>query len=221
MKLLIKFPTRGRVNKFFEVLDQYYYSLDQAQPFEFVISCDTTDETMNNEEVKNKLSSYDHLTVYYSDNKNKIEAVNANLENHSDFDILLLASDDMIPQVKKYDNVIREQMLKNFPDTDGVLWFYDGHRKDLNTLSIIGKKYYDRFNYIYHPSYKSLWVDNEFTEVGNQLNRQVFIDKCIIRHNHHIFGETQYDQIYHVNAGYDSVDQKNFEARKKNNFDLK
>jgi hypothetical protein len=75
-------------------------------------------------------------------------------------------------------------MTEVYPDTDGVLWFYDGWRKDLNTLCILGRKYYDRFNYVYHPEYKSFWSDAEFTEVASKLNKQVFIDNIIIRHLH-------------------------------------
>lgn len=220
MKLLIKFPTKNRKEKFFEVLDQYYFSIDKNEKFEFVISCDVDDISMNNEDVKKRLNGYENLSYYFSNNKSKIEAINSNLQNHNDFDILLLASDDMIPQVKRFDNIIREEMKKNFPDTDGVLWFYDGHRKDLNTLSIMGKMYFDRFGYIYHPSYKSLWVDNEFTEVANILKKQVFIEKIIVRHSHPIWGESKFDDLYKLNASYDSFDKNNFEIRKKNNFDL-
>ena len=72
-------------------------------------------------------------------------------------------------------NSIRQKMIKHFPDTDGVLWFFDGWRKDLNTLCIIGRKYYERFGYIYHPDYKSFWCDAEFTEVANKLKKQVLL----------------------------------------------
>ena len=58
----------------------------------------------------------------------------------------------MVPLVNGYDTVIKEKMTLHYADTDGVLWFNDGHQeKKLNTLCILGKKYYDRFGYIYHP----------------------------------------------------------------------
>ena len=43
---------------------------------------------------------------------------------------------------ENYDKIIVEEMNKWFPNLDGGLWFFDGYRKDLNTLSILGKKYY-------------------------------------------------------------------------------
>jgi hypothetical protein len=40
-------------------------------------------------------------------------------------------------------------MTKLYPDTDGVLWFNEGYLgMQNNTLSIMGKKYYDRFRFI-------------------------------------------------------------------------
>ena len=66
-------------------------------------------------------------------------------------------------------------MTELYPNTDGVLWFNDGNQGNrLNTLCILGKKYYERFNYIYHPDYTSLWADNEFMDVANLLNKQIF-----------------------------------------------
>ena len=156
MNLLIKFPTRSRPSKFFEVLDLYYKMLTNINKTMFVISCDADDASMNNPQVIGKLNSYKNLSYKFGNNKSKIQAVNADMPE-SGWDIVLLASDDMIPQIQGYDEIIRESMTNIYPDTDGVLWFFDGYRRDLNTLSIMGKKYYDRFGYIYHPAYFSLW----------------------------------------------------------------
>jgi len=182
LKLLIKFPTRGRPSKFFRVLDLYYQNLTGTN-YEFVISCDHDDEHMNNDVVRQHFTRYPNLTVCYGNNNSKIEAVNADVGDR-EFDILLQASDDMIPEIMGYDQIICNQMERCYPDTDGILWFFDGWRKDLNTLCILGKKYYDRFGYIYYPEYKSFWCDSEFTDIGNILERQTFISQVIIRHLH-------------------------------------
>ena len=59
MKILIKFPTRNRKNKFFEVLQKYYDFATDLSKIEFLITLDDDDETMNNDEVINKLKSYE------------------------------------------------------------------------------------------------------------------------------------------------------------------
>ena len=61
MKLLIKFPTRGRREKFFSVLDKYYSNLSDLDNTTFLISLDKDDTQMNNTEVVNKLKSYKKL----------------------------------------------------------------------------------------------------------------------------------------------------------------
>lgn len=224
MKLLIKFPTRNRVKKFFEVLDLYYNYLEDKDNTEICVSIDTDDSTMNNDSIFKRLEEYDNLSYFVSNNKSKIQAINADMEEFDgDFDIILLASDDMVPQIKGYDNIIRENMEKYYPDTDGVLWFFDGNRRDLNTLCILGKKYYDRFGYIYHPGYKSVYVDNEFTQVANRLKRQTFIDQCIIKHEHPDMPQfrDRIDNLYVENSKYYPADHSFFMLRQKNNFGLK
>jgi hypothetical protein len=87
-------------------------------------------------------------------------------------------------------------MTEHYPDTDGVLWFNDGYQGNrLNTLCILGKKYYDRFNYIYHPDYISVWCDNEFMDVANLLGKQIYFDDIIIRHEHPDWGFGSRDYV--------------------------
>lgn len=221
MKLLIKFPTRARSMKFFKVLDIYYSLLEDLDNTFFLITCDDDDLTMNNKTVKDMLSGYKNLKVIYDKSKSKIDAVNRDMNLAPEYDIILLASDDMIPQIKGYDNIIREDMEDNFPDTDGVLWYNDGFQKDkLNTLCILGKKYYERFNYIYYPEYKSTWSDNEFMDVANLLGRQVYFDDIIIKHEHPDWGFGSSDVIHNENVKNVSWDRQLFLNRKKIKFGL-
>ena len=220
MRLLIKFPTRGRREKFFSVLDKYYSNLSDLDNTTFLISLDKDDTQMNNTEVVNKLKSYKNLKYFYGSSKNKVDAVNRDINKVNDWDIVLLASDDMIPQIEGYDELIRNEMSKTYSDTDGVLWFNDGNRKDLNTLCVLGKKYYKRFNYIYNPEYKSTWCDNEFTEVGNILKKQKFIDQIIIKHEHPDWGFGSRDDIHRLNLENENYDKSVYFKNKVMNFGL-
>jgi hypothetical protein len=219
LKLLIKFPTRSRPDKFFKVLDLYYHLLE-SNNYEFVISCDVDDITMNNNEVKNKLSEYENLSVSYKPNNCKVQAINSDLENKK-FDILLLASDDMIPEVRGYDVIIKEKFNNVFPDSDGVLWLDDGFQgNNLNTLSIIGYNYYKRFNYIYHPDYKSLYCDTEFTIVSQMLNKVHYFNKCLIRHCQYSIIKDSPDDLYVRNDKLQHEDLQTFNKRRIINFNL-
>lgn len=221
MRILIKFPTRIRPNKFFSTLDKYYSLSSNLEKTFFLISLDSDDLTMNNPEVLKKLNNYKNLKYVIGESKSKIDAVNRDIDKYDEWDIVVIASDDMIPQVKGYDDIIRKSMELRYPDTDGVLWFNDGFQKNnLNTLCILGKKYYQRFNYVYHPSYKSCFSDNEFTEVANYLNKQTYIDKVIIRHEHPDAGFGFRDEIHKNNAKDWNYDKNLYNERKKLNFDL-
>jgi hypothetical protein len=152
--------------------------------------------------------------------KSKIDAVNRDLNNYNKhWDVVLLASDDMIPTIKGYDDIIRDNMMFNYPDTDGILFFNDGFQGNkLNTLCILGKKYYERFNYIYHPDYKSCWSDNEFMVVGNILKRQSYIDQVIIRHEHPDWGYGNIDYVHNNNVKDWHHDNDIYNKRLINNF---
>ena len=136
------------------------------------------------------------------------------MDKAPDYDIILLASDDMVPVVKGYDAIIRQKMSSTYPDTDGALWFNDGYQDRINTLVIIGKKYYDRFGFIYNSVYKSVYCDNEFTDVAKKLNKITYFDEVIIRHEHP-GNSSEYlsDSLYLRNAKYWDDDEYTYYYR--------
>ena len=220
MKLLIKFPTRGRRVKFLHTLKKYYdMCLDKENTF-FLVSVDVDDNETNDYDFDSILSTYKNVIIKRGVSHSKIHAVNRDIDVFdNEWDIVLLASDDMIPQMIGYDQIIRDNMKNLYPDTDGVLWFNDGYQGDsLNTLCILGKKYYERFNYIYHPDYKSCWSDNEFMEVGNILGKQTYINQVIIRHEHPDWGYGSIDYVHNNNVKDWHHDNNVFQQRKSNNF---
>ena len=221
MKLLIKFPTRNRKNKFFKVLRQYQNLCEDLDNTYFLITLDNDDESMNPSDVEDIFNTFKNIKVVYGTSNSKIHAVNRDIELVNDWDIVLLASDDMTPKVKGYDNIIRNKMKEFYSDTDGILWFNDGHMGNkLNTLCILGKKYYDRFGYIYHPEYKSVWSDNEFMLVGNLLGKQTYFEQVIIEHEHPDWGYGSRDEIHQINSKNENQDKLLFTKRKDKNFYL-
>jgi len=105
------------------------------------------------------------------------------------------------------------------PNLDHVLWFNDGFQgNNLNTLCILGREYYNRFGYIYHPAYVSLFCDNEFTMVAQKLRRQTYIDRVIIRHAHPIIIKTDYDSLYAHNETFFAKDRDTFISRAFSGF---
>lgn len=225
MRILLKCPTRSRPRKIVETLRKYVQMANHPDMLGIAISCDSDDTTMQQtDELYRVLSPCAWKRVFYGNNKTKIEACNANM-NEVDYpwDIVVLVSDDMIPQIRGYDDVIRSNMMARFPDTDGILWFNDGHQGNkLNTLTIFGRKMYESFGFLYHPSYKSLFCDTELTDqCNNQLKHKChYISYCIIRHEHPGTGFAQnMDPLYTRNQRYWNEDMYNYIARKTYPFD--
>jgi len=219
MRILIKFPTRGRPDQFFNTLDKYISLAQKIELIDFLVTIDDDDETMNNPEVLSKLNAMNvHYKIGHS--RNKVDAVNRDLnEYEKDWQILILASDDMVPELEGYDDLLRYIMSVNHPDLDIVLWFNDGYQGSaLNTLCIMGREYYKRFNYIYHPSYRSVWCDNEFTQVSIMLGKCIYYEDVIIRHQHPDFGYGEYDEVHYKNKMDDFLDQQNFHKRLQYKF---
>jgi hypothetical protein len=221
MKLLIKFPTKNRKFKFLNVFNKYQQFCDDIENTKFLITLDNDDSDMNSPDVIEILKTFKNTEFIFGDSKSKVDAINRDMELYNDWDIVLLASDDMTPMIKGYDNIIRNNMKTHYPDTDGVLWFNDGYQKNkLNTLCILGKKYYDRFKYIYNPEYKSVWSDNEFMDVANLLGKQTYFNDVIIKHEHPDWGFGNRDHIHQENFTNVDYDKNIYLKNKSINFGL-
>jgi hypothetical protein len=222
MNILIKFPSRGRPLKCIETLRKYVNFAKNMDLIQIVVSLDKDDTTADFDFMNNVRAIHKNITVKLGTSKSKIDAVNRDIPHKSLWDILLLASDDMIPVVKGYDEIIRDSMQQFFPDKDGVLFFNDGYvGSRLNTLCILGNKYYERFGYIYYPGYKSLWCDNEFMLTGYKLKKQIYIDFVIIKHEHPSNNSNiKLDELYDKNEKYWDEDYATFISRNPRSIDV-
>ena len=206
MKTLIKFPFKGEPEQF-----KIAYNRWNNERVHIVCSFDRHDKVDTPQFKKWLLDN--HIEAYWNEAKGKIRAVNANLQGQ-DFDLMILASADMVPQCAEYDLRISELFKQSFSNGDGVLHLNDGIQgESLNTLCILDKKYYYRFGYIYHPSYQSLWSDNEFMEVSRRLGMAKYIDECIVRHEWDFT-----NPVIAKNQRWFSRDKANFENRKLRGF---
>lgn len=221
MKLLIKFPTRGRRQQFFSTFNKFH-DLAITDDVHFLVSIDESDPEMNRPDVLESLSYYINTTVCVGESSSKIDAINRDLSSYEgQWDIVLLAADDTVPCVLGYDKRIIEEMKTHYPDTDGVLFFNDGFwGRQLNTQCILGRKYYQRFGYIYHPGYSYVWCDNDFMELAFLLGRQAYFDQVIIKHENPSLFSGKTDFVHEKNSEFDQIDKKFFERRKARMFDV-
>lgn len=228
MRILLKCPTRSRPQKVVSTLATYLRLASRKDLIGVAVSCDQDDTSMTRnlvqEELRRALAPAAWHRIFFSANTSKIQACNANM-NEIDYpwDIVVLVSDDMIPQVAGWDDTIRNHMLARFPDTNGILWCNDGHQGEkLNTLCIYGRRMYEEFGHIYHPDYKSLFCDTELTDRcnGDLKNRCMYVPHCIIRHEHPGTGYAQNnDTLYVHNQTYWIPDMLTYIRRKTYDYD--
>jgi hypothetical protein len=226
-KILFKYASRSRTQKFFVGLDNILTNLSDLNNFCILISLDIDDYSMNNKETINRLLEYvnkypEKIIIKFGSSKNKIDAINRDvneIKEKFNFDILVNFSDDMEFIEHSFDEIIRGKFFMFYPDTDGNIYFNDGFTGErLSTMSIIGRKYYDKFNYIYHPSYHSLWCDNEYTEVAKTSQKIIYFHERIFNHNHPSNVGGFIDEQLIKTESFSDIDRQNYEQRLKNNF---
>lgn len=228
MRILFKFATRSRPGKFFNCLDNIMSFVSDKLNYDVLVSCDEDDETMSRQKIKGELLerlAEGNIIISRGESKGKIEAINRDIDWMGPWNILINTSDDMMFTRKGFDEIIRKDMEKNFPDMDGVLHYNDGNQKDnVMTMTIMGRNYYERFGYIYHPAYKSVWCDVEQTEVAYMLNRHQYMgdEKILFRHLHPSWGLAEYDEQYRASENLDvwGKDLKTFLERRRRKYDL-
>jgi hypothetical protein len=220
MKILVIFPTRSRLQKAFSTLSLYHELASDNSKIKYVVSIDEDDVEMVN--AKSKFEQLVNVEVIVGKCLDKIPKFDRDIHNLKyDWQIIVATADDMIPLVKGWDTIIREDMGKYFSDLDGALFYNDGVRKyTLNTLPIMGRKYFDRFKYIWYPGYKSLRCDAEYTEVGFYLGRLKYIDKVIIEHRHPTVTKEPLDYVHEQNTVNWDHDLSTYASRREKLFGL-
>jgi len=221
-RILFKLPSRGRAIQYVKCLENIVSNIENETDYLILCTLDKDDDDSYG------YSRHDvdraKLVTYWGVSKNKVDAVNRDIDKIPyEWDIVIAMSDDMEWQVDGFDNIIRDTFKQLFPDLDGFLHFNDGYVGDrLCTMNIMGRKYYNRTHYIYHPDYIGLWCDNESTEVAKKLGKYVYDPRVIFKHQHPANTTTvQMDDSYRKYLKFNDQDNLTYRRRKYElNFDL-
>jgi len=222
MRILYKYASRSRPDKFRRGLESIAQN-SVSDNYVILATLDSDDPTI--EQYRKELrecSIASQVIATVATSKNKIDAINRDLNVVQDWDILVNMSDDMVFTAQGFDEVIRSAFGGN---TDLFVHFSDGYQKsNISTMSIIGRKYFERDGYIYHPDYKSLWCDVEATEVAKLRGCYKYMgdDVNILTHLHVAWGKAEWDDLYkrNENPAMWSHDEKLYHERKARNYEL-
>ncbi len=224
-KILVKFPTRSRPQKFRDCLLNLQETADDLSNIHFLITIDEDDETMQ-WALKAKFPS--NIQVVSGKSKSKIDAINRDMELAPPWDICVQTSDDMEFLSKEakasglgWDTQIRNDFKEFFPDLDGVMHYPDGFKnEELVTLTILGFTYFMRFGYLYNPAYKQFFCDDELTQISKILGKYKYRPITLFLHQHSFWLNTEEDDLL-KKAKLDAPEDKDtFDKRKSINFGL-
>lgn len=233
MKILYKYTTRSRRGNFLRGIDSIVNNTVDKGNYHILISV----ENELHDPAMHPLPKLDCPHTYkINPNKptTKVDAINRDINEFLEYfeaDVIINMSDDVVFTEKGFDDIIRNDFFQLSPmftairqestytkNLDQVIHFPDGNRSDLLTVSIIGREYYNRDNYIYNPEYKSLYCDNEAMEVAKLRGCYKFVDKEIFNHLHPAYNKGVFDEQYQHTESFGHEDYQTYQRRKANGF---
>lgn len=198
-RILIKFPSRSRPEKFFACLENIISTIGDVD-YRIVCSLDRDDVVWNNETTFAKLVSFKdkHPNIYpeWGLCNSKVEAVNRDVLFFTDWNILLIHSDDMHFIVNDWG----KDVLQAFENYTGLVHFPDQMaRERLITYPMMDREYYDIDGWVYNPKFESVYCDNYQQDLAVKRNRYKYVDKEILEHRHAVWGFGKFDELMKKN----------------------
>lgn len=191
------------------------------EEFEYVMSLDSDDPSLWGYQIRMQCLNY---STFINKNKSAIEAINIAAAFYAKHrgkpgDFLIVISDDFdcpYDWGKTLKNCIKLE-------TNRVYKTWDGIQDWIITLPIMGWDFYNRFGYVYHPSYSHQFADTELTCVAEMTVgwSQLVFDGDRESHFKHLCESIAKDDLNKRNDATFEDGKRNFIERKKRNFDLK
>jgi len=191
--------TSVRANAIPDVVKNWRLKSASLRCFEWVISVDgNRPDTI---EAANRLVEHYNdggIKVVIQDKEpfNCVRGWNLGAE-HSTGKVIIAVTDDFNPP-QHWDEKMLALEPKGWEDGEHVVHIDDGFVRTICTLSILTRKRYDKFGYVFYPKYESMFCDTEFTEVA-------YRDGVVIKAMHLLF------EHMHPDCGKrprDAADQK-------------
>jgi hypothetical protein len=178
---------------------------------ELVLSLDQDDPSLESYRYFYPRDHYNRMII--GDNKSAIDAINT-AALFAKGDIFIVVSDDT-DCMKGWDMAIMEETKGC---DDWILKTNDGIQPWLITMPVMDRIYYNRFGYIYHPSYKHCFCDTELTCVAEMTGRLIH-SNLKFPHKHYTVNGLP-DELNKRNDATFEEGRRNFIKRKDAMFGL-
>jgi len=218
-KILFKYPSRSRRGRFLDGLDSILNNIHDQDNFQILVTADFDDTDMR--DLPKYVTDHPKIRVQYGTSESKIHAVNRDMEfADSDWDIVVVVSDDILFQFGGFDEVIRGDYGRYGLDT--LLHYPDNDAKDmLAVLYIAGRTFYDRFGFIYDPRFKSLWCDNLIMEQAQKLGKYQYVNMPgMFVHLNPAYGHLERDELFNTQQAFWDEDYQMYCSIRDNGYEL-
>lgn len=216
--IVFKLPTRGRPASFKRAVDSLTANLINDFDYKILVSADEEDEKMYCPEMKDVLLSYGQkkvkINMFCKESKGKVDAYNRDLAQLPYWwDIIVCISDQIEFTRWGIDDLIRSC----FANKDGfygdqIVFIGDDYEKQIFAM---GRDYYRRFKYIYHPEYHdTYYAKRELQSVANILGNRVDF-------NYKLFNKYEENDAVNIySQSFHEYDERIFKLHKAMNFNL-
>lgn len=204
-------PSRGRPKQLVNAVARFRDAIHDHENTSILVSLDVDDP-----DPEPIWIDPPYLTTVVGVSKNKIAAINRDINGFT-WDVLVCASDDLSTTTIGFDNAIRRDFEGEAPDLDAVLWYQDENPR-ICCHPCIGRAYYERDGYVFHPSYQGFYCDDEFTIVAQRRGKLYRSSSVKWIHQHPNYKTRKSDETDKRAKATMMLDYRNFARRQSQHF---
>jgi glycosyltransferase involved in cell wall biosynthesis len=217
--LTLLHPSRGRVDRSFDTVSKWMAHA-KSNDIELIVSVDDDDPLRQTyvEAYSNIYNNFDIKAsgVLVNPNRSTVDAIN-NAAKVATGDIMIVLSDDTDCPDNWAELIENEVRGKK----DFVLKTDDGIQPWIVTMPVMDREYYNRFGYIYHPSFFHMFCDTDLSHVAYGLNK-VIKSNLLFPHLHYSVKKLgiKPDEINHRADRTTTEGRNTYLERFKRGFDI-
>jgi len=216
MKISLIHPSRGRAMKAYHTFMNWLNCSSLMFEIEHVLSLDIDDP-----EISKYRLLFTRSCIVENNNSCLVEATNL-AASVATGDILVYLSDDFVCPAGWDEKIIRI-FLDAGMEKPLILKTDDALQKfevDIVTIPIMNRTLYNKLGYLWHPQYKSMFVDQDLYWTSKNNNWLLEVPTLVFPHHHYCNGKAEKDATYLRNNQHWDSGKLTYHKRKAANFPL-
>ena len=121
---------------------------------------------------------------------------------HTTLPVIICIADDFNPP-QHWDSLLLGLTPSNWTTGEHVVKVEDGYVHNIFVLSILTRKRYERYGYVFYPGYESMFTDTEFGEVAIRDGVVIDANHILFEHLHPDCGKRNRDDNDRLHGGRD------------------